>query len=145
MAESEQPPESTDPLISKPSYKLFSPKQVFGATFFGGPLAGGWLLRRNYVFTNKKSEGRTALIWSLISSVAIICLCWFLPDRVPKFLLSLTYSWGFYVLAQRWQGQLFRDHLRAKGERESNGQVAIIVLCAVLVFLSLIAIASMLF
>src|SRR5437016_2617043 len=123
LKETEAHADSILPPAAKPPHRLYSPKQICAAAFFGGPLAGAWTMRQNYVLLNSRRNARIVLISGVITAFVALSLEFALPDKIPNWLLPLTCSWGFYAFAQRGQGQAFRDHLKSGGERQSNWRV----------------------
>ncbi|CAI8413960.1 MAG: Uncharacterised protein [Polaribacter sejongensis] len=94
--------------------KLYSSKSISGATFLGGPLAGGYLISENLKALDKPDEGRKSLIIGIISTIALFGGIFMIPetiiDKIPNQLFPLIYTgiiWGFV----EWtQGDVLKAH-----------------------------------
>jgi hypothetical protein len=80
---------------------LYTPRQVYLASFLGGPLAGAWFFSRNLYFLNAASEARRILIIGLAVTLGLAPLLPFLPKSMPNVVIPLLYSYAFYRYAQR--------------------------------------------
>jgi hypothetical protein len=77
--------------------RYYTPWQISVATIIGGPLAGGFFARRNYLeFGAPKKAAAIAGVSILVSIVAII-LGSLLPPHVPRsgfaFMIVIAYRW----------------------------------------------------
>jgi len=51
--------------------KFYSQKAIGIATFIGGPLAAGYLIRENYLSLEKPNEAKKSLIIGIISTILL--------------------------------------------------------------------------
>jgi hypothetical protein len=102
-----------------PKYKLYSAKAVTAATFLGGPMAIGLLMRRNFLNLGKKSEASRALWFSIAFSIFLFGGLSLLPeevvDRIPGSLIAGIYTAAAYQLMQLYQGKALTEHGRLGG------------------------------
>lgn len=117
ITSSEQPQERVS--IPVPKYKLYSIKAVVIATIFGTPLAGGYLISRNFsVLGNKKYA-----LWSIVFAVLAILVSFVLgnviPENVPPMVVSLPILFVITQLMKTLQGSALDQHLSHGGKLES--------------------------
>lgn len=106
--------------------QLYSPRQVAAAAFLGTPIAGCWLLARNYIVLGKPGLARRSLIWGLLSTIAICALAAVLPAWFPRPALPMAYTISLQELAKQVQGRDISAYLAGGGQRRSNwGVVAV--------------------
>lgn len=60
--------------------KIYSKNQIDIATFFGGPLIGGYLISENYKTFGEKNAAKKTLLITIISTVLFLTLIIFLPE-----------------------------------------------------------------
>lgn len=80
---------------------LYSPRQIYVASFLCGPLAGAWLFSRNLHYLQNESESRKLLVFGFSVMLALFPLFFFLPKNMPQVVVPLMYSYAFYYFAQR--------------------------------------------
>lgn len=100
--------------------KLYSQKAIGIATFLGGPLAAGFLIRRNFINLNKERAGLTALLLGFVSTFALLAAIFMVPenviDSVPNSLIPAIYTGIIYLIVEKIQGTDLKAH--AEQERE---------------------------
>ena len=127
------PEEAPAPLLDPPGFRLFTPDQVGGATFFGGALAGGVLLWLN---SRKLKDGKTFrnLTVSLLVTAVTLGSAFTLPDNFPGVAIGAVALVIMRAYAQMVQGQALAEHVRRGGARGSTGRAVLISLlsCALI-------------
>jgi hypothetical protein len=88
-------------LARSESISLYSPRQIYTAAFLCGPLAGAWLISRNFDLLSRSSESRTSLLVGVAVVVGLFPLIFVLPKNMPNVVIPITYSYLFYNFAQR--------------------------------------------
>jgi hypothetical protein len=77
--------------------RYYTPGQVSLATILGGPLAGGYLLSRNYLLFGSPKKAKAALLWSSAVFIGAIGLGYALPAHtsgiVPAAIIAAMYRW----------------------------------------------------
>lgn len=100
--------------------KLFSQKAIAIATYFGGPAAAGYLVKKNYEAYNQKDNGKKAFIIGIISTLLIFAGIFSVPepitDKIPNALIPVIYTAIIYLIVEKLQGN------RIKGHKESGGK-----------------------
>lgn len=139
------PPKADDAAPSpaagdKPAHKLYSPGQIFLATFLGAPLAGLYLLSENRKRLGHASLARMMLIGGIVLTAVLFAVSFVLPARMGNIMPMLAaYSvWHF----AKQDSALIDAHQKKGGQMESGWKAAGIGLAsmtALLVLLVLIA------
>lgn len=81
------------------SARIYSPNQVFGGSFWGGPIAAVYFLWKNYIALGKLEEARNCLLYgSIFVFVAMVGMP-FVPESVPNLVIPLAYSFSAKQLA----------------------------------------------
>lgn len=94
--------------------KLYSSKAILGATFFGGPLAAGYMIGENFKALKKSDEGRNALIIGIVSTIALFVGIFMVPEsimeNIPRQVIPLTYTAIIWGIVERTQGDILKAH-----------------------------------
>jgi hypothetical protein len=123
---------------SAPTYKLYTPWQIFGATFLGGPIAGAWLLGSNYAALGHPENRNKALLWGGIVTIILLVLAIFvLPEQTPRTLIPVLSCTLLMSLAKSQQGSLIEAHLAKGGNKGSIWQVIGIGLLGLVITLAI--------
>ncbi|WP_417611813.1 hypothetical protein [Owenweeksia hongkongensis] len=100
--------------IKTKDLKLFSQRSITIATFLGGPLAAGYLIRENYRALDKTREGNNALILGVVSSILIFAEIFSIPesilDTIPRQLIPFVYTAIVYLIVELTQGSTLKQH-----------------------------------
>jgi len=96
------------------NFKFYSQKAIGIATFIGGPLAAGYLIRENFNTISKPDEGKKSLIIGIISTILLFGGIFIIPenimDKIPNQLLPLIYTGLVYLIVEHYQGKLLNTH-----------------------------------
>jgi len=96
------------------SLKFYSQKAIGFATFIGGPLAAGYLIRENYLSLDKPNEGKKSLIIGIISTVLLFTGIFMIPesilDKVPNYILPMIYIGVIYLIVEKIHGKILNEH-----------------------------------
>ena len=94
--------------------KLYSQKSIGLASFIGGPLAAGYLIKENYKALNQGEKGKKALIISIIATVAIFGTIFLIPesvmDQVPNMVIPAIYTGIIYLIVDKIHGTILNNH-----------------------------------
>jgi hypothetical protein len=83
--------------------EVFSPTQGAVGAFFGGPLAGTYFIRANFLALGDAKRAGLATLCGLIICVAILLALPFLPERMPGFIVPMAYTITARVIIERTQ------------------------------------------
>jgi hypothetical protein len=99
--------------------KLFSQKAIAFATYFGGPAAAGYLVKKNYQAFNQEDKGRNAFFVGIISTLLIFAGIFSIPDhifdKIPNALIPVIYTAIIYLIVEKLQGDLLKNHKESGG------------------------------
>ena len=128
------------------STKFYSQTAITIATYFGGPLAAGYLVKKNYDTLEQPENGKKALIIGIVSTILLFIGIFSIPepiiDKIPNALIPLIYTGIIYWIVERLQGEILKSHKESGGEFYSGwkaagiGAIAMVILTAS-IFLSL--------
>lgn len=100
--------------------KLYSLKAISVATFFGGPIAAGYLVRQNYLAINEVEKAKKSFIIGLISTVLLFTLLFILPEeiinRIPRILIPGFYTLLIHFIVNKLQSDLLKKHEERKNQ-----------------------------
>jgi len=103
--------------------KLYSVGQISGAAAFGSPIAGGWLLAKNFRCVGASAKARKILLVSFCALILVALASMYLPTDFPNSVGPAVIGSGFYA----WYSYVFASHYRAHiesgGEKESTWKV----------------------
>jgi hypothetical protein len=103
-----------------PVNKLYSLGSITLATFIGGPIPAGILIRQNYIALGKKKQGNYALYICIIVTVILLVSIFSIPtkisDKIPDQLFPLIYTALIYAIIKKYQGKELKAH------KENNGK-----------------------
>jgi len=127
--------------------KIYTNKTISIATFFGGPLAAGFLIAHNFkVFGNKSAANKTLLIGILVT-LLLFALIYSLPNnllgKLPSTILPAVYTAIIALLVEKYQGDQIKEFLQNQGQKASGLTAAgfgVLGLSAIILFI--IAISS---
>ena len=85
--------------------KFYSQKGISIATYFGGPLAAGYLVKKNYETLGQPESGKKALIIGIISTILLFVGIFSIPksiiDKIPSALIPLIYTGLIYLIVEK--------------------------------------------
>lgn len=96
--------------------ELYSQRAIGLATFLGGPLAGAYLIRENYLQLNEPKKGKLSLWAGIISSIILFAIIFSLPDNiinsnsVPSRFFPMIYTIIMVLLVEQLQGPILKNH-----------------------------------
>ena len=77
-----------------PAGKIYKQRAISIATFFGGPLATGYMAAANFKALGEPGKIRATWIWTLLATVIIFGAAFLIPDSVkmPNEIIPLVYT-----------------------------------------------------
>lgn len=111
--------------------RLYSSESVLLATFFGGPLAGGYMTAENFKFMGEQEKAKHTWVLTLLSvSVLIGFLQFAQGSKVPWYVLPLIYTLLTYVPMKVLQGKRITTHLQMGTPMYKGNRVFVIAFVA---------------
>jgi hypothetical protein len=104
----------TETQLETSDLKFHSQRAIAIATFFGGPMAAGYLIRANYKSLGDPDNGKKALIFSILATFLLFVGIFSLPedilDKIPNQLLPPVYMGIIYLIVQKIHGTILQQH-----------------------------------
>lgn len=104
---------------NKEDLKFYSLKSVSIATFIGGPMAAAILIRRNFLNQNEDGKALNTLFIGIITTILLFVFIFSIPetfwDKFPNSIFPAIYTGIVYLIAERTQGRILKEH------KENNG------------------------
>jgi len=108
--------------------KLYSQKAIAIATYFGGPLAAGILVRKNSLNLGKEKQAVNSLIIGIVSTILIFVGIFMIPEhiseKIPNMVIPAIYTGIIYLIVERIQGKELKLHKENNGEFYSGWKAA---------------------
>lgn len=124
-----------------PMFRLYSPGQIAAATLFSGPVAGCWLMARNFKAFGEPEVARRTWALGILSTAAVLAIALVVPNGSYMRFLPPALSVAVHQIARSTQGARFQAHLRAGGRRHSHWRVAGLTLVFTIAVLAAILVA----
>jgi hypothetical protein len=106
--------------------KIFTNKAISIATFFGGPLAAGLLISKNFKVFGNENAARNSIFIGIISTILLLTGVFLIPENIAvkslQALIPTIYTALVYFLVEKLQGQKIRDFLANNGRTAPNRQ-----------------------
>jgi hypothetical protein len=141
MAEPQNPysPPRSDIAVPQTGTKpVYSPVQGFLGTFLGGPLAGAYFLRANYLAKGEGKRAMHATIWGLVVTAILLLILPFLPAKTPNYIIPITYSVAVRLIIEKLQFTKAQIAASNHFSFHSNRRVVGIALACLAIFIVLV-------
>ena len=108
--------------------KYFTEKQIYIGTFWGGPIATGLLIYKNFKAIGEESKAIMTLIITLIFSSLLFWGILNIPDgimtKIPDIIFPLVYTAIVYLVYRTYFAKLINPKIEEEGNKASNWLVA---------------------
>jgi hypothetical protein len=108
--------------------KVFTNKVISIVSFFGGPIAAGFLIAKNYKAFGNDNAALNSIFIGIISTILMFTGLYMLPERIsdsiPQTLIPTLYTAIIAALVEKLQGQKIKDFLNNNGQKASNWHAA---------------------
>ena len=126
-------------MIMEEKIKLYSQKAIATATILGGPLAAGFLIRRNSLNLGRKGEGLIVLIIAIISTILLFWGILSIPestiDKIPSLLIPFLNGGIAYLVVELMHGKILKKHKEENNEFYRTGrEVVVALICCAIYF-----------
>lgn len=119
--------------------KLYNERAILIATFIGGPLAGGYLLAKNFGTLNEPVKAsRTWMI--TIGIFLLLAGSLFVPamDKIPAIVYSFVFCYAAHLAARKFQGSGITLHQVNGGQLYSTWRAVLVGLACMGLMVALI-------
>lgn len=122
--------------------KILSPTQIAGGSFWGGPIATVYYLRKNYISLGKVDYAQKTLIYGIIFLTCLLGIIPFLPEKFPNLLIPMIYCLSAKQIASATQMEKEQIEQSEEYTFESNWKILGVGILTLLLFM-IIAIVVM--
>ena len=126
--------------------KFYSQKAISIATYFGGPLAAGYLIKKNFEVLNQPDNGQKSLIIGIISTLLLFAGIFSIPepiiDKIPQPVIPLIYTGIIYLIVEKLQGKKLQEHKDSGGDFHSGWKAAGVGAIAMIILFGFMMIAG---
>ncbi|MDP2058418.1 MAG: hypothetical protein Q8J97_01680 [Flavobacteriaceae bacterium] len=81
--------------------KFYSQRAITIATYFGGPLAAGYLIKINYETLEQPDNAKKSLLYGIISTLLLFAVIFSIPEdilnKIPKCSYSCYLYWNYLL------------------------------------------------
>ncbi|PIQ15846.1 MAG: hypothetical protein COW67_06180, partial [Flavobacteriales bacterium CG18_big_fil_WC_8_21_14_2_50_32_9] len=108
--------------------KFYSQRAITIATYFGGPLAAGYLIKKNYETLEQPDNAKKSLLYGIISTLLLFAVIFSIPEdilnKIPNVVIPAIYTGIIYLMVEKYQGESLKNHKDAGGEFYSGWKAA---------------------
>jgi hypothetical protein len=109
------------------SEKYYSEKQIYLATFFGGPIPPGILIYRNFKNLGQERRAITTLMLTFVFTILLFYGLFLIPDaisdKIPNVVFSSFYTLVVYLVYHNYFAKTINPKIAEKENKFSNGRV----------------------
>ncbi|MBI5540200.1 MAG: hypothetical protein HY951_09100 [Bacteroidia bacterium] len=106
--------------LAEKGIKLYSNRAIGIATYFGGPIAAGILVRRNFINLGNAKYGKYSLYIGILSTILLFIGLFSIPEdiinQIPNVVIPVIYTAIIFAIVNRLQGKDLKKHKENKGE-----------------------------
>lgn len=125
-------------LTTNSNFKLYSQRAIVTTTFLLGPIATGFLFRRNFLNLKEPKKASIALMIGFLSMFLVLLLIFMLPseilDRLPNIMIPLIYTGLAQLIVEKQMGETLRIHKLNNGEFYPIWKIIVISLSIIIGF-----------
>jgi hypothetical protein len=107
--------------------KLYHSESILLATFFGGPLVGGYMTAENFKLMGEPEKAKQSWVFALVGIFMLIAFMQFLQlAKIPWYVLPLAYTALTYIPMKFMQGRKIQSHLLQGGALHKGDRVFVV-------------------
>lgn len=103
-----------EPLNETAELSLYGLRSISGASYLGGPMAAAYLISENFKALGNPEKAKRIFFFGIVFTIAILGGALALPepilDRLPNYLIPLSYTLAYYFYAQAQLGTQIERH-----------------------------------
>ncbi len=125
------------PTSSRPSARIWSPRQISLAALLGSPLAAAWFFSRNFLAFGDEVRSRRSLWVGFGFTALVLAVAYLLPARFPGALIPLIYTAATELYASSCFKSSYEKHITEGWPRGSWWSVVGVSLASFLLVVAL--------
>ncbi len=134
-------------LDSVPEYRIYKPNMMWVGSFFGGPLAAGYIIAENFRAFGQPKRARTTWIFTILATILVFGGIFLIPeevlDKIPNILIPLVYTGIGALLMKHYQDFNIGVHFASGGRAFSWWRTVAVGLIGLVVTMGLIFVGVM--
>jgi len=107
--------------------KVYSERWIWFASLIGGPLAGCYLMSKNFNTFGKNDYAKKSFKIGIISTGLLFLALNFLPsaiiDIIPSYLIPILYTIIISTYLKKYQGEELKNYINSGGKKYSGWKV----------------------
>ena len=114
-------------VVSEEEPKLYHSESILLATFFGGPLVGGYMTAENFKHMGEPEKAKQTWVFAFIGISLLVAFMQFVQiSKIPWYTLPLVYTALTYIPMKWMQGRKIQSHLMAGGLLHKGDRVFVV-------------------
>ncbi|MGO3346386.1 MAG: hypothetical protein ACTIM4_14110 [Marinomonas sp.] len=118
--------------------KVLSPVQIAAGSFWGGPIATVYYLRKNYLLQGRNDYAQKTLVYGILFIIALLVVLPFIPDAFPGMVIPIAYCLAAKKIALKTQMSKTMIESSEGYTFESNWMIFGVGIVTLVAFLSII-------
>jgi uncharacterized membrane protein YoaK (UPF0700 family) len=116
---------------------IYSVKAIVLSTFFGGLLAGGFMMYQNFKTFGEHKKASLTIVFVILTFIALIATA-FLPalEKIPNILYNIIITLTVSFLVKKHQEALVTKHINAGGKTFTTGRVILICVLSIILVIA---------
>jgi hypothetical protein len=107
--------------------KLYHSESILIATFFGGPLVGGYMTAENFKLMGEPEKAKQTWVFALLGIAMLMGFVEFFQGaKIPWYVLPLAYTALTYIPMKFMQGRKIQSHLLQGGSLHKADRVFVV-------------------
>ena len=107
--------------------KLYHSESILIATFFGGPLVGGYMTAENFKLMGEPEKAKQTWVFALVGiSMLLAFMQFFQGAKIPWYVLPLASTALTYIPMKFMQGRKIQHHLLQGGAMHKGDRVFVV-------------------
>jgi uncharacterized membrane protein len=107
--------------------KLYSSESILIATFFGGPLVGGYLIAENFKIMGEMEKAKQTWVFAILGISVLLGFVEFIKNfSTFWYMIPLTYTAMTYLPMKWLQGNKIKAHMLQGGQMHKGDRVFVI-------------------
>ena len=129
-----------DHLATVPKGKLYRDSSLWIATFFGGPLAAGYVIAENFKDLGETSKARNTWIFTIPITILVFIAAFNIPKTVyfPNQIIPIISVVVSHLILTNLQGKQINRHINLGGELYSGWRALLVGIICLLLTLGVI-------
>ena len=119
--------------------KLYSERWIWFASYIGGPLAGCYLMSKNFELLGKIDYAKKSFKIGIFSMALFFLGLIFVPssiiDIIPSYSLPIIYTLIIASFVKKYQGNELKEHFNSGGKKYSGWKVTGISILSLIITL----------